>query len=88
MSSIRTSFEIRLEQSKTFQFLGLDVKQDMNDYSIAISQPKFLDNLQLPKLELNGRTKESKLESVEVELMRGSIGKLIWGGGVSLSVLS
>ena len=45
MSSIRTSFEIRLEQSKTFQFLGLDVKQDMNDYSIVISQPKFLDNL-------------------------------------------
>ena len=62
MSSIRTSFEIRL------------------DYSIVISQPKFLENLQLPKLELNGigRTKESKLEPAEVEFMRGSIGKLIW----------
>ena len=78
MSSMRTSSEIRLEQSKTFQFLGLDVKQDMNDYSIVISQPKFLDNLQLPKLELNGRTKKSKLEPAEVELIRGSIGKLIW----------
>ena len=39
---------------------------------------KFLDNLQLPKLELNGRNRESKLEPAEVELMRGSIGKLIW----------
>ena len=77
MANIRTSFEIRLEQSKTFQFLGLDVNQDMNDYSIVISQQKFLDNLQLPNLELNGRTKEDKLEPAEVELLRGSIGKLI-----------
>ena len=74
---IKKSFDISLEQSDCFQFLGIKVKQN-EDYSSTIDQIHFIEKLSGTNPDLKGRKTEDLLTEKEFKDYQQKIGKLLW----------
>ena len=73
MSQVKSSFYIRLEQSKCFQFLGITVTQE--NTLVKIDQNKFAESLVITPLSTAGRDVTDSLDDEEFKIFQGNVGK-------------
>ena len=76
MFQVKSSFDIRLEQSKCFQFLGITVTQEKT--LVKIDQNKFAESLVITPLSTAGREVTDSLDHKELKIFQGNVGKILW----------
>ena len=78
VTQIKSSFNIRLEQSKCFQFLGINITQD--EGVIKVDQNAFVKNLEIAPLTVDGRNVTDSLTAEEFKVFQSTVGKILWVG--------
>ena len=76
MEQVKSSFNIRLEQSNCFEFLGITVTQEKG--SVKIDQNKFVESLEIKPLVTGGRKISDPIDPEEFRLFQANVGKILW----------
>lgn len=79
-SSILKDFELKSNEKTNFTYLGLEVEQSEQDFSIKVSQKKYID-CELNPIPLTMKRKQQKtyaVNSTEYKKLRAGVGQLLW----------
>ena len=74
VSKIKSIFEIGKEQSISFQYIGLEIKED--DDCIILSQRQYCETIE--EIQIEKRDLNSLLSENEKSIMRAKLGQLLW----------
>lgn len=72
-------FEIKSEESTVFDYLGLEVSQDLTQHEITVGQEKYIQELKTIEIDKSRKSrKTSPLTSSEYAQFRTGVGQLLW----------
>ena len=76
IEQLKSSFNMRLEQSQCFEFLGITVTQEKG--SVKIDQNEFVSRLEINPLVTAGRQVSDHIDPEEFKLFQANVGKILW----------
>lgn len=78
-SFLLNDFEIKSSEELSFTFLGLEVSQNEQDFSITVSQKKYINELaQIPLTAKRKMQKMHAVNTIEYKKFRAGLGQLLW----------